>query len=124
MFVANRVIEYLHSSTIRQWTQVEGTLKTADIGTKVNLFMNWKRANNSQRRHGFQMKNMHGHKPYHNVGSCSNWKHEAQNKSYQSFLEERDIDWEKTGSFRKMTQFLHHCGCDKSIVEGKVAMTE
>ena len=85
-----------------------------------NLFSRWKRANDPQGRHGFERKKMLGHKLHH---SCFNKKQDIE-QVFDVVPVQKDIYWEKLGSFRKLTPIFAYCFRFQSKIKGKVVMNE
>ena len=121
VLVANTVAEILDSSTIDQWRHVEGTLNPADIGTRGKSVLEleksewftgpaWLRQKEDDwpqtSRQLFQQKT------------------EDIEQVFEVVSEEKDIDWEKFGSFRRMTWIFAYCPLFSSKIKRCVVKAE
>ena len=64
---------------------------------------------------------MLGHKPHH---SCFSKKTEKIEQVFEVVAEEENIDWEKFGSFRRMTRIFAYCLRFSSKIKGSVVKPE
>ena len=121
VFVANRVAEILDSSTIDQWKHVEGTSNPADIGTRG------KSGRELEKSEWFTgpawLRDKEEARPQTSP-QLFQQKTEDIEQFFEDVSEETDIDWEKFGSFRRMTRIFAFCLLLKSKIKGKVVKTE
>ena len=122
VFVANRVAEIIDSSTLDQWRHVEGTLNPADIRTRGKPVhelekSEWFRGPESLREKEDAWSQT--------SPQLFHQKTEGIEQVFEVVSEETDIDWEKFGSFRRITRPFAYCRLRfKSKIKGKVVMTE
>ena len=121
VFVANRVAEILDSSTIDQWRHVEGTLNPADIGTRG------KSVHELEKSEWFTgpawLREKEDACPQTSP-QLFQQKTEDIEQVFEVVSEEKDIDWEKFGSFRRMTRIFAYCLRFGSKIKGKVVKPE
>ena len=121
VFVANRVAEILDSSTIDQWRNVEGTLNPADIGTRGKSVHELEKSEWFTGPAWLREKEVAWPQT---SPQLFQQKTEDIEQVFGVVSEETDIDCEKFGSFRRMTQIFAYCIRFKSKIKGKVVKTE
>ena len=121
VFVANRVAEMLDSSTIDQWILVEGTLNPADIATRGYSV---RELEESEWFTGpAWLREMEDAWPQ-TTPQLFQQKLDDFEQVFEVVSEEKDIDWEKFSSFRRMTRIFTYCLRFQSKIKGKVVTTE
>ena len=121
VFVANRVAEILDSSTIDQWRHVEGTLNPADIGTRGKSVHELEKSEWFTGPAWLQEKEDAWPQT---SPQLFQQKTEDIEQVFEVVSEEKDIDWEKFGSFRRTTRIFAYCLRFKSKSKRKVVITE
>ena len=106
VFVANRVAETLDSSTIDQWRHVEGTLNAADIGTRGKSVLELEK---SEWFTGPAWLREKEDTWPQTSPQLFQQKTDDMEQVFEVVSEEKYIEWEKFGSFRKMTQIFAYC---------------
>ena len=121
VFVANKVAETLDSSTIDQRRHVEGTLNPANIGTRGKSVHDLEKSEWFTGPAWLREKEVAWPQTSPQLFQL---KTEDIEQVFEVVPEETDIDWEKFGSFRRMTRIFAYCLRCKSKIKGKVALTE
>ena len=121
VFVANRVAEILVSSTFDRWRHVKETSNPADIGTRG------KSVRELEKSECFTgpawLREKEDAWPQTST-QLFQQKTDDMEQVFEVVSEEKDIDWETFGSFRKMTRIFAYCLRFQSKVKGKVVITE
>ena len=121
VFVTNRFAEILDSSTIDQWRHVEGILNPADIGTRGKTV---RELEESEWFTGPAWLREKEDACPQTSPQLFQQKTEDIEQVFEVVSDEKDIEWEKFGSFQKMTRIFAYCLQWKSEVKGKVVVTK
>ena len=116
-----KVAEIVDSATIDQLRHVEGTLNPADIGTRGKSVLELEKSELFTGPAWHQVKEDFWPQT---SPQLFQQKTEDIEQAFEVVSEEKDIDWEKFGSFRRMTRNFACCFRFSSKIKGSVVKTE